>query len=238
MPQIQISENISFHMFSFSFSFFLSCSLKAFALLEIKTQQILLTLESSEEGFQLIQCLKWDQGQLAKIMLSLVWILPPTALCLQTLSFPTVSPLLSRLSCLGRSEQQECELKGPGSLHAGSQSPRGLSYSQPRWAKSTGTSETLRGRVAYVAAGAWLPASSCTVWSPWCRPAAAHPGGEPHLPGGLTSPAANLLPSSRLVLSWPLAPREFCCGICFLYWAVSSQREGRGLLFTVRSPPV
>lgn len=168
---------------------------------------------------------------------SLVWILPPTAPCLQTLSFPTVSPLLSLLSCLDPSEQRECELKGPGSLHAGSQRPRGLSYSQPRWAKSTGTSETLRGRVAYVAAGARLPVSSLRVVSlvPPCR---CMPRREASPPWGLTSPAATLLPSSGLVLSWPLTPREFCCGICFLHWAVSSQREGRGLLFTVRSPLV
>lgn len=53
MPQIQISENISL-VLVFS-NLILS---RFFPCWRYKIQQILLTLESSKEGFKLIQCLK------------------------------------------------------------------------------------------------------------------------------------------------------------------------------------
>lgn len=71
---------------------------KSFPYWSSKIQQILLTLESSKEGFKIIQRLKWDLGRLAKTLLFFPVEShrpqPGTPACLLTFLFPFCPALL------------------------------------------------------------------------------------------------------------------------------------------------
>lgn len=128
-----------------------------------KIKQILLTLESNKDGFKLIQCLKWDPGQLAKIMLFFClesYHPPPTARKLP----PSLLTLLSSFfpsSCLGSQPPVPSGKEDPWEVTQGEGGGPWAPQTLPSWGKPVETS----GRLSlYVDISVSGPDCKCWYW--------------------------------------------------------------------------